>query len=596
MSSNISADGRKAGQYCPKQAHTLLCEAAKSDSHLSIVLALLNADTEVDDLDNDVSPLMYAAEYGSTEVIKPLIADKALVDRCNAQRETSVHIACKHMQWGAAKLLYDKGAEARLANDRGDSALAIAKEKHGVELLQYMAGKDVSIWQTLFESTSLSDACKYGYDLVARKYDIDSLSTEEIKDAVTQSCLSRSTALLEYFTPKLDDHSLSKQITQAYETGHSDCVDVLIKCCMERQDFPCPEISLVEACKHTSFTNLTYFLIEKGQDVNKYRGEPLRKAAEHGNINAVKHLIQFGDDVDMKNAKGETPLLLACKENHLATVDVLLNYTANVNIETHQKETPLTVSCKNGSLEIVNLLLSNNPLPDLHQQNKDGKTALEVTVDNHHSAIAVSLISKGASLPLKYASRSNNQFFQNLCHVGITDLVKRFLQAREDSVKIDGQVLDVVIRAGNEELIKHLLASDKVRIGVAVLVSALKCACKTGSVPIVKMITEYDDGKFWQSVQADNESHLYVAIQFEDAALVSFFINSGCIPGNDCPVSAAFRSKDILNLLLQYDIPTASLNTALMAVCRAGHRTAVSCARQLLEKSDDMMSITRTTG
>ena len=95
-------------------------------------------------------------------------------------------------------------------------------------------------------------------------------------------------------------------------------------------------------------------------------------------------------------------------------------------------------------------------------------------------------------------------------------------------------------------------------------------------------------GKIWETVQEDNHSHLYVAIHYEHAALVSFLINSGCVPGKDSPVNASFRSKDMLCLLLQHDIPVASQNTVLMTVCKEGHRTAEFCARQLLDKSADV--------
>ena len=47
VSSNVSADGRKAGQYYKKQAQAILCEAVKSDNNLRTVLALINADTMV---------------------------------------------------------------------------------------------------------------------------------------------------------------------------------------------------------------------------------------------------------------------------------------------------------------------------------------------------------------------------------------------------------------------------------------------------------------------------------------------------------------------------------------------------------------------
>ena len=304
VSSNVSSDGCKAGQYYKKEAHSILCEAAKSDSNLTTVLAMINADTMVDDPEGASTPLMYAAEFGSTEVIKTLIKHGASVNRCNLRKETSMFIACNHTQWDAAKLLYDNGANVFIPTKDGKSAFTVAREKHGVVLLQHMAKKDDGIRQMLLKSISLSDACKYGYDLVAKNYDIDSLSAGEIEDAVANSCCSRSTTLLEHFSPKLGDHSLSRQITQAYESGHCDCVNVLLKYCGGRQDLLCPEISLAKTCEKGKFINLTYFLIEKGQDVNKDLGEPLRNAAENGNMDAVKYLIQFGAEVNMVDTKG----------------------------------------------------------------------------------------------------------------------------------------------------------------------------------------------------------------------------------------------------------------------------------------------------
>ena len=207
----------------------------------------------------------------------------------------------------------------------------------------------------------------------------------------------------------------------------------------------------------------------------------------------------------------------------------------------------------------------------------------------------MALINKGANLPLECTPQSNDQFLKQLCYVGNTDLVKRYLQITKRTVTINEEVLYAVVRAGNVELLKLLLSSDKVSVPTSidsidrkVLVAALRYACKTGSVSIVKLFTDYDNRKFWQSIQKDNESHLYIAIQCENTLLVSFLLDTGCIPCKDCPVSAAFRSKDMLKFLLKYDIPTTNLNAVLMAVCRSAHRTAEFCAQQLLDKSADV--------
>ena len=596
VSSNVSSDGRKAGRYYKHQAQTILCEAAKNDNKIRTVLALINADTVVDDPESAASPLLFAAEQGSSEVIKALIKHGASVDHCNVRKETSLFIACKHAEWAAAKLLYDNSANVFTTNIDGKSAFTIAKDKHGVALLQHMAKKDEAVLRRLLNNISLTDACKHGYDLVARNYDIQRLSAEQIKDAVTESCLSRSTVILEHFSPKLDDHSLSRQMTEAYESGHCDCVDVLLKFCAERHHLPSLEISLSETCKNVAFTDMTNFLIDKDQDVNKDLGEPLRNAAAHGNLNAVKYLIQFGAEVNMVNAKGESPLLLACKGNHLDIVEILLNYTADINAETDEKETPLLASSKHHNPQLVNLLLSKSPFPLLDKRNKDGKTALEIAIDIQHSATVMALVQKGARLPFKHALHWNIEFLLKLCSIGNVPFVKLHLGDENEGidhprVKIttNEKLFNVLIRAGNIPLLQLLLTSDKIHTDEKTLKSALRYACMTGSVDTVKMIIQYDSGKFWKTFMYDNnnKSHLYIAICYEHTALVSLLLASGCVPDKYCPLSASFRSKDMLCQLLQHAMPLSRLNTTLMAVCKGGDRTSEFCARQLLNKSAD---------
>ena len=116
----------------------------------------------------------------------------------------------------------------------------------------------------------------------------------------------------------------------------------------------------------------------------------------------------------------------------------------------------------------MNLLLSNNPSPHLNKQNKDSKTALEVAIDDHHSAIAMALIRKGAHLPFKHTSSMDIQFLQKLCVVGDVGLVKCISNDENEGeglpnekMEINEQLLNVVIRAHNIALLQILLASAK---------------------------------------------------------------------------------------------------------------------------------------
>ena len=104
VSSNVSSDGRKAGQYYKKQSQAILCEAVKSDTNLRTVLALINANTIVDDPESDFSPLMLAAQHGSTEVIMALIKHGASVDRCNSRKSDKLVHCLSAQTMGCSKV------------------------------------------------------------------------------------------------------------------------------------------------------------------------------------------------------------------------------------------------------------------------------------------------------------------------------------------------------------------------------------------------------------------------------------------------------------------------------------------------------------
>ena len=281
VSSKICADGLKAGKCCPNQAVRTLCAASQSDRYVSIVKSLLQAETDINGLQDGMPPLMHGAEYGSTEIIATLLTYKADVDLPNHQGETSLLLACRFKQWQAAKLLFDHGASALHADINGETPLHVAISNHGVELVENMASRQPAVFNKLNEISSFSDACQYHYDLFIKMYPC--LTNEKIEEVVTQACLVTNTDILQHTVQRLEDGVLVKHIAQAYHANHLDSLNVLLKCAEGRTGLTCPNIpvSLTESCKHKEFIKLTKFLVTKGKKaICENNGEPLRTAAK----------------------------------------------------------------------------------------------------------------------------------------------------------------------------------------------------------------------------------------------------------------------------------------------------------------------------
>jgi ankyrin repeat protein len=90
-------------------------------------------------------------------------------------------------------------------------------------------------------------------------------------------------------------------------------------------------------------------------------GGQLLKAAETGNLGAVKHLVQEGADLEEQSTKASTlewtPIMLAFKESHLAIAEELVCCGANVNHRAKLGTTLLLEASEKGDTAFVKLAL-----------------------------------------------------------------------------------------------------------------------------------------------------------------------------------------------------------------------------------------------
>ena len=313
-----NTDGLMAGQHYPDQAHKVLCAAVKHDKYMEIVNIMLNAGTEINRCTHGgMSPLMLAALHGSVKIVELLVNRNASVRWCNARKENCLHIACKHKQWTVAKILFNHRANALCCDNKNNTPFSIARDSHCVSMVEHMASHDEAILQELLQTVSFTDACMFGYTMVV-EYNLHTLTEQQISDGVSTAWRNRKVDILKLLSARLDEESLVKHIKDAYDKEHFDCVDVLLTTCQKDwTSLPCPEISLSQTCRSNELTNLTYLLIEKGQDVTENNGEPLRIAAKNGNLEAVRRITQHAS-LDEADATGMTALHYACKDNHVA--------------------------------------------------------------------------------------------------------------------------------------------------------------------------------------------------------------------------------------------------------------------------------------
>ena len=336
----------------------------------SLMVAIMNGDKQkvaqlieqgvsVNQADrNAFTPLMIAAIYGHTEIVKQLLEANADVNvsisvpGANGQDLTAIHMARVNNHPEIVDILRAAGAREN-------------SDKQGRETL---SDNDPYIL--------MLEACSEG-------------NTEMI-----QTLLKDGVKPTSHHLKIAAQEKQSQVLKQLVESG----IDVNLP-----DDGEYPFLSVVSFCpledvelfvKHGADFTVSYPSSSGGSV-----GPALVLVSLIGDLPKVKYLVEQKADVNITNTSGSTPLIVASSEGHKNIVAYLLEHGANVNATNNHKDTALMVASGKGDLESVKLLFSAGA--QINAQNKHKDTALMFAAENGNKEIVQFLISSGADLNLK---------------------------------------------------------------------------------------------------------------------------------------------------------------------------------------------------
>lgn len=132
--------------------------------------------------------------------------------------------------------------------------------------------------------------------------------------------------------------------------------------------------------------------------------------AANGDLDLVKQRLADGQDVNVKNDAGETPLSQAAKYGHMGVVRVLLEHKVDINQinpDDDKDATALHNAAENGHDDVVRLLLAHGA--DLNVTDFWQDKPLHKAAEKNHMKTVQILLNKGAKTYYKAYDKASRE-------------------------------------------------------------------------------------------------------------------------------------------------------------------------------------------
>jgi ankyrin repeat protein len=120
----------------------------------------------------------------------------------------------------------------------------------------------------------------------------------------------------------------------------------------------------------------------------------LHAAAENGDVDISRLLLQYKADIKVQNNEGRTPLHEAVNKTHNNVARLLLEHGSDANSRDNSRDTPLLGAVKRGGFEVARLLIEHGA--DINAKDDEGRTAFQVASEKGNHDIARLLSDHGS--------------------------------------------------------------------------------------------------------------------------------------------------------------------------------------------------------
>ncbi len=159
----------------------------------------------------------------------------------------------------------------------------------------------------------------------------------------------------------------------------------------------------------------------------------LMNGIDNRDMNAIKHSLKDGANVNTGNEAGQTPLMSAVSRGYEDIAKILLDHNADVNIKAHDGATALMIASYEGHANLINILMEKNP--DMAAHDKYGNDVVMIAVMGEKKESVRVLLENGA--PPGTANRDGQTPLMLTATTGQHEIMDILLQNKADANTAD---------------------------------------------------------------------------------------------------------------------------------------------------------------
>jgi len=327
---------------------------------------------------HSVTPLMFASRGGHINIVKYLINVKVNVNAKDYYGQTALICARNKNHSEIAKLLVEAGAQEQYPTDK----LLTGARSDSLDLVK--------------------EALKEGADINAHDKNHGDYT------ALMYAAWRGHTSIVKYLVDNKANVNETIKSPGRY-IGHEDYTAIMltkgknrteiVKLLLDAGAEPEPtKNKFIRGIRQNSF-QLVEEALKEGFDINSdiscfgnnflgdfgFAKHALSVSIDKDNIELVRFLIKNGADVNKKDTKNSTPLMVASSEGVANIVNILLEAGADINAQDDRGFTALMYAAFRNEIEAAIALLTAGA--DMHVKNAAGRTAIDKARERSHEGM-----------------------------------------------------------------------------------------------------------------------------------------------------------------------------------------------------------------